>query len=109
MTYLDIKKFYQSIEWQRLRYRALVRDRWHCVMCGVYVRGKGLAHVDHVERLKDAPHRALDITNLQTLCHTCHNSFKKMHEIRAGSGANENGFPLDGSWDNGELSTRGDE
>ena len=66
-------RFYDKQAWRDLRRLALQRDGYRCVRCHASVRGKGTARVDHVEPVKLAPHRALDITNLRTLCATCDN------------------------------------
>lgn len=91
--------FYKSREWHRLRMKAIKRDGYQCRHCGANVRGKGLAHVDHVIARRKAPELALDLRNLETLCSTCHNSHKKRDENDPSRGARPDGLPIDGSWD----------
>ena len=62
---------YSSPRWRALRLRIIARDRYRCVVCGIWVGGKGAARVDHIQRVADAPHRTFDPSNLRTLCTTC--------------------------------------
>src|ERR1700749_1353206 len=66
-------RFYDKQAWRDLRRIVLQRDHYRCVRCSAYVGGKGPARVDHIATIKEAPHRALDMTNLRTLCATCDN------------------------------------
>lgn len=73
----DLIKFYKSKEWKRLRRRALQRDNFECQLCkkkGKFAKAK---NVHHIEEVKDKPERALDETNLLSLCIKCHN---QIHE-----------------------------
>ena len=54
--------------WRALRLEALRRDGWACVQCG----GRHRLEIDHIEVVRIAPERAFDLTNLQTLCASCH-------------------------------------
>ncbi|WP_170337755.1 HNH endonuclease [Ruegeria arenilitoris] len=63
--------FYQSTAWKRARRQALERDGWACVLCGASVRGKGRARVDHIHKVEGAPHLALEVGNMRTLCTRC--------------------------------------
>lgn len=62
--------------WQVLRRETLKRDNYTCQECGDRNRqGRGSRinlEVHHVEAICDAPDRALDPTNLITLCRSCH-------------------------------------
>lgn len=60
--------FYQSREWKAARWEALQRDDYRCVVCGADVSGSRQARVDHIVSIKDDPTRALDLSNLRTLC-----------------------------------------
>ncbi|MDJ1008660.1 MAG: HNH endonuclease signature motif containing protein [Paracoccaceae bacterium] len=55
-------------KWWRLRRSVLARDGHQCRKCG------SMRHlqVDHIEPVRDAPERAFDPSNLQTLCRSCH-------------------------------------
>ncbi|WP_460578426.1 HNH endonuclease [Gracilibacillus alcaliphilus] len=65
--------FYHSTEWTRVRKLALIRDNYLCQRC---LKQKKLtkAQVVHhkVELLVDWSKR-LDLDNLESLCHRCHN------------------------------------
>lgn len=59
---------YRDARWPALRLAAKRRDGFKCVTCGSRLR----LEVDHVEPVRDAPERAFDLGNLQTLCGPCH-------------------------------------
>ncbi|MDO6722783.1 HNH endonuclease [Celeribacter halophilus] len=54
--------------WKMLRHVILERDEWACVQCGSLKR----LEVDHIEPVRNAPDKAFDPSNLQTLCASCH-------------------------------------
>lgn len=58
----------RSPRWKGVRLSAKRRDGFACVQCGA----RGRLEVDHVIPVRDAPDRAYDLTNLQTLCVACH-------------------------------------
>ena len=58
----------RSPRWKGARLSAKRRDGFMCVKCGAR---HGL-EVDHIIPVRDAPERAYDLTNLQTLCRACH-------------------------------------
>ena len=58
----------RSARWKGVRQQAKRRDGWKCVQCGA----QGRLEVDHIIPVRDAPERAFDLTNLQTLCPSCH-------------------------------------
>lgn len=58
----------RSRRWQALRFLALRRDGFKCVACGA----RGRLEVDHIAPVRDAPERAFDLDNLQSLCPACH-------------------------------------
>lgn len=58
----------RSPRWKGVRLTAKRRDGWQCVQCGA----RGRLEVDHIIPVRDAPERAYDLTNLQTLCVACH-------------------------------------
>lgn len=59
---------YRDKRWAGLRQAAKRRDGWACVTCGEKQR----LEVDHIKPVRDAPERAFDLDNLQTLCGSCH-------------------------------------
>lgn len=84
--------FYQSKQWKRLRARHLKRFPY----CAVADCGKRASFVDHVETVRDAPHRRLDPFNLQSLCAFHHGALTAAYDRGSIAGAcDENGFPLD--------------
>lgn len=59
---------YRSRRWTALRQAAKRRDGFKCVQCGA----SGRLEIDHVRSVREAPELAFDLTNLQSLCPTCH-------------------------------------
>ncbi len=73
----DKKAFYASSCWRKRRKKALERDRYTCQRCkdkGRYTRANT---VHHVKEIKNYPHLALTLSNLLSVCHTCHD---EIHE-----------------------------
>ena len=58
----------RSQRWKGVRYQAKRHDGWQCVQCGA----KGRLEVDHIQPVRSHPERAFDLSNLQTLCVSCH-------------------------------------
>jgi len=73
LTQQKRRKFYASKEWLKIRQARLQKDHYLCQDC----LGRDLITlakaVHHEEELSKAPERALDITNLVSLCFACHN------------------------------------
>ena len=63
--------FYDTPAWRALRLQALCRDNFRCVICHTFIGNPGQARVDHIQRMRDAPHLALEPSNLRTLCPQC--------------------------------------
>lgn len=67
------KRFYKSKVWQKKRIFILQRDNYLCQEC----KRKGKINiantVHHVKHLEDYPLIALDDTNLESVCASCHN------------------------------------
>ncbi|WP_370302489.1 HNH endonuclease [Pseudooceanicola sp.] len=59
---------YRDQRWPAYRLMAKRRDSFMCVKCGSRYR----LEVDHIEPVRDAPEKAFDMDNLQTLCGRCH-------------------------------------
>lgn len=75
----ESKRIYDSKRWrEQVRPSVLVRDNYKCVSCGYLGRSDELV-VDHIVELRDGG-SPYDKTNLQTLCHKCHN--KKTNQVR---------------------------
>lgn len=67
MARAKVRAFYGTPEWKRTR--AIVRQRdGACVMCG----SRDRLSVDHIIPRRDAPHLAFELSNLRTLCASCH-------------------------------------
>jgi 5-methylcytosine-specific restriction protein A len=65
------RHFYGSVEWKALRTRKIKKDPL-CQIClpkGFLREGKD---IDHIIEIKDNYSLRLSITNLQTLCRSCH-------------------------------------
>jgi 5-methylcytosine-specific restriction protein A len=69
--------FYRTPEWRDIRYKAILRDKYICQHCGVKCIGKKRGgpspEVDHIVPVKKDASKRLDLGNLRTLCHSCHN------------------------------------
>jgi len=63
------KRVTKSKRWRVLRWEILERDGFACTTCGA--RGVRL-EVDHIDPVRNAPDRAFDPSNLQSLCAPCH-------------------------------------
>lgn len=65
------KPFYRSAAWKAVRRQALQRDAFTCVFCGA--RATEVHHIRELtpDNIGD-PNIALNIDNLQCLCHKCH-------------------------------------
>ena len=65
-------RFYVTAGWLRVRLQVLERDKYACSKCrdaGKYTKANT---VHHLRPLSEAPHMALDLGNLTSLCHACH-------------------------------------
>lgn len=58
----------RTARWKVVRKQVKDRDRWNCVECGA----RGRLEVDHIKPVRHAPDLAYELTNLQTLCVSCH-------------------------------------
>lgn len=66
--------FYNSKQWKKVRQLAVSRDRGLCVICLANNRIKAYNVVDHIKPREHFPTLALVLSNLQCLCHACHNA-----------------------------------
>lgn len=69
----DSKRFYNSKEWIKCREVVLIRDRYLCRKCFKNNKITTADVVHHIKELKDYPELALTLSNLESLCHACHN------------------------------------
>lgn len=67
----SIPAFYASYEWRKLRYQVIKDQGQRCKLCGRTPADGITINVDHIRPLKHNPELALEITNLQVLCHEC--------------------------------------
>lgn len=64
-------EFLSTYEWRRLRMEALKKYGPKCMCCGATPATGAVMNVDHIKPRKLFPALALDINNLQILCHDC--------------------------------------
>jgi 5-methylcytosine-specific restriction endonuclease McrA len=63
--------FLSSFEWRRVRMMALKKYGPVCMCCGASPATGAVMNVDHIKPRKLFPQLALDVDNLQILCHEC--------------------------------------
>lgn len=74
----DTLTFYSLSLWQKVREDVKIRDHYECQRCNYYKRLRtsirsGDLHVHHICELEKFPQLALNLNNLITVCHECHN------------------------------------
>jgi 5-methylcytosine-specific restriction endonuclease McrA len=69
----DLMRFYKSREWLDIREEALQRDNYECKQCKAKGRYRHADCVHHKREIKLWPGGALMLSNLVSLCNTCHN------------------------------------
>lgn len=96
-----VDPFYKSGGWFKARGAVLRRDEYRCVNCGVSVRGKGKARVDHILPRRKFPDQALHLPNLRTLCVPCDNARHARDRAAKQPEAHPvgpDGFPVGSDW-----------
>lgn len=63
--------FLSTYEWRRVRMVALKKYGARCQCCGTSPADGAVMNVDHIKPRKLFPHLALNVDNLQILCHDC--------------------------------------
>lgn len=63
--------FLMTYEWRKVRMEALKKYGAKCQCCGATPAHGAVMNVDHIKPRKLYPHLALDMNNLQVLCHDC--------------------------------------
>jgi 5-methylcytosine-specific restriction endonuclease McrA len=63
--------FLSSYEWRKVRMMALKRYGPKCQCCGATPSDGAVMNVDHIKPRKLFPDLALEVSNLQVLCHEC--------------------------------------
>jgi len=80
-------KFYNSTEWRALRVKALEATGGLCTKCLELEIITTADVVDHITPIENDYSKRLDLTNLQPLCHSCHNRKTAEDEASMGRGA----------------------
>jgi 5-methylcytosine-specific restriction endonuclease McrA len=100
----DIKtKFYASVPWKRLRYKALAANAARnggvacCELCGTTAAPGAPLNGDHIEPLSKAWDRRLDPTNVQVLCGDCNHGKSNRDAIDWRPADPEDDRPVDAS------------
>lgn len=70
----EYKQFYNSASWRKLRKTVMLEYDWMCQECLRNERYTIADVVDHIIEIKDDWDKRLDKSNLEPLCHTCHNA-----------------------------------
>ena len=65
------KDFLATYEWRQVRMMALKKYGAKCQCCGASPADGAVMNVDHIKPRKLFPHLALELNNLQVLCHEC--------------------------------------
>lgn len=63
--------FLSTFEWRKVRMEALKKYGPKCQCCGATPANGAVMNVDHIRPRKKWPSLALDVNNLQILCHDC--------------------------------------
>jgi len=63
--------FLSTFEWRKVRMMALKKYGPRCQCCGATPKDGAVMNVDHIKPRKLFPSLALDVNNLQILCHEC--------------------------------------
>ncbi len=63
--------FLKTFEWNAVRMMALKKHGYRCMCCGASPATGAVINVDHIKPRKFYPELALDVENLQVLCHPC--------------------------------------
>lgn len=67
----DSNEFLYTYEWRKLRIQAFKKYGNRCQCCGASPQTGAVLNVDHIKPRKYYPSLALDLNNLQILCHDC--------------------------------------
>jgi hypothetical protein len=65
------KDFLSTYEWRKVRMLALKKYGARCQCCGATPASGAIMNVDHIKPRKLFPELALEVNNLQILCHEC--------------------------------------
>lgn len=70
-TFVQTDDFLQSYAWRKLRMEAILKYGRKCQCCGSTPETGAIINVDHIKPRKLFPQLALELSNLQVLCHEC--------------------------------------
>ncbi len=85
----NIDTFYTTQRWKSLRARALRRDKYLCVECKRYGKKIIATTVHHIKVRLEYPELQYDMSNLESLCASCHN---KRHPEKGGFVKGQGGY-----------------
>lgn len=63
--------FLSTFQWRKVRMEAIKKYGPRCMCCGATPATGAVMNVDHIKPRKKWPSLALDVNNLQVLCHEC--------------------------------------
>lgn len=87
---------YTSKRWRKLRQIHLAQHPF-CTYCSELGHTTPATVVDHITPIREAPDRAYDMENIQSLCDACHSGAKQKEEQTGQRiGCNTEGIPLKG-------------
>jgi len=91
---LQRRQFYQTYAWKQKRWKC--RANWKrankpCGLCGKPIDWQARPICDHIVPAKEAPHLALEYSNLQMVCAGCNT--RKAHEKEVETPTGLDGFP----------------
>ena len=66
----EIRRFYRSVEWKRVRFEVLTRSP-RCAVCGTSAKDGAGMNVAHIQPLSRRWDLRLKLSNLRTTCASC--------------------------------------
>lgn len=94
--------FYDSGEWQNIRYKVLQRGKGCCDCCKNRGTSKNPLQVDHIKPRSKYPELELSLDNLQVLCKACNKGKGAWDETDWRDEPDRNRLP----WERGFRATR---
>jgi len=70
-SFVATDAFLSTYQWRKVRMEALKKYGPKCMCCGATPATGAVMNVDHIKPRKLFPSLALDVSNLQVLCHEC--------------------------------------
>lgn len=80
---LKAQGFYKKAVWRKLRVQALERDHYLCQECLRQRRFTKATEVHHIKPLEEFPELGLTLSNLESLCWSCHEATKTRSKQKA--------------------------